>query len=298
MNNAYVFCIMVRCGKIGKVALESYHQHHNHLVHVYCAKEDVKSIPEHQNQVLHIIDNETEIYKAFDSGHKGTAMVYAKAILESPFDKIIHFDSDVFFRTNIIDDIIAKLDDYDIVGPIRNYKHNPNNRDDVRHLPDITQTYCFGFNKKKLPTTNFETLSAMCQGSPIGLNHNIIDFFDPVAFTIINNGGKVYHIHNDVIGGCDFYGKRHNKYPETNAIYDVGDAIIHFAGIGSGMNFHTMILNNQHINVPRTYVTWCLMRYDIYSRLFFNTTIIENNENLHLIPELAKVLKPYKNIDN
>jgi len=288
---AYILCIMVRCGEIGIKALETFHQHHPHLkINIYCSEEDLQYIPKHDNQIIHVIDNNTDIYNAFNSGHLGTAMVYAKAILESTKPLIIHFDSDVYFKTNIIDDIIDKLQNYDLVGPIRNYKYNPNNRNDVRHLPDITQTYCFGFNRNKITITNFNILTKMCQGNPIGLNHSVIDFFDPVAFHILNNGGKVYNYDNNIMGGCNYYGKRENKYTITNKIFDVGDAIIHFAGIGSGQNFIKMSQQNIPINVPDSYVNWCVKRYDIYSKLFFNRPIFQTNDEDYLIPEIRKII--------
>lgn len=289
--DAYIFCIMVRCGEIGIKALETFHQHHPHLtVNIYCSDEDIQFIPQHDKQKIHVIDKNTNIYNGFNSGHLGTAMVYAKAILESPLNKIIHFDSDVYFRHNIIDTIIDKLDDHDIVGAIRNYKHNPNNRNDVRHLPDITQTYCFGFNKSKITITDFNLLTAMCQGNPVGLNHTVIDFFDPVAFHMINNGAKVYHIDNDIMGGCNYYGKRENKYLIPNKIFDVGDAIIHFAGIGSGQNFVKMTQEKRHINVPLSYVNWCIKRYDIYSKIFFKRPILPLNDEDDIIPEIEVLL--------
>lgn len=288
--DAYVLCIMVRCGEIGRKALESYHKFHNDKVHIYCSKEDLEFIPQHDNQQIHIIELNTDIYNAFNAGHRGTAMVYAKAILESPCNKIVHFDSDVVFRQNIIDDIVYRLDEYDIVGPIRNYKHNPNNRNDVRHLPDITQTYCFGFNRDKIGVSDFNILTDMCQGRPWGLDHNIIDFFDPVAFTILNNGGKVYHLDNDTIGGCNYYGKRENKYGEPNTVFDVGDAIIHFAGVGSGQNFHRMMAHNKQINVPQGYVDWCLKRYDVYCKLFLHRAVLNQNDIDHLIPQIHNIL--------
>lgn len=298
MSDAYIVCIMVRCGEIGTKALETFHKHHpNLVVNIYCSYDDIKYIPQHKNQVLHIIAKDSDIYTAFNSGHKGTAMVYAKAILEAPCRKIVHFDSDIYFRQNIVDDIIDKLDEYDIVGPIRNYKHNPNKRDDVRNLEqiypngfEITQTYCFGFNRDKINITDHAILSEMCNAIPVGLEHNVIDFFDPVAFTILKNGGKVYHYDIDFVGGCDFYGKRINKYGKPNTIFDVGDALIHFAGIGSGQNFVNMLQTGQNIYVPQFYVSWSIKRYDIYCKLFLNREILEKNEEEYIIPEIKPLL--------
>ena len=275
----YVFCLMVRCEEIGSFAIKTYHMFNTHHLHIFCGSENIHYIPEHNNQTVHIIKKGSEIYNSFNSGHLGTANIFAKAIYESPFDKIIHFDSDVAFRSNIVDRIVELLDEYDIVGPPRPYRYNANNNNKVRHYSDVTQTFCFGFKKSKLgnPLPSNQTLVDYCRGKK--WKHSILDFFDPCSFLMLNNGAKIYHIDPDFCGGISLLGSNENKYGKLNKYFDIGDGIIHFAGIGSGYNFYRMKMNKSKIIVPETYVNWSIKKYDLYSRLVLGRPVLNDNES-------------------
>lgn len=304
MEDYYIFTEIVRCGLIGKIALESYHKYHTKKVHVFGREEDFKFIDKHPNTIFHIFDKSDEIVHAFDKGHLGTAMVWTKVILElsGSNNKIIHFDSDVVFRGNIIDDICEKLNTYDIVGSMRNYPNNPNKRDDVRHLQDITQTYCFGFNKQFNYIKEYHLLARFVENT---LDQNVvmemmykyrqynyvptIDYFDPLAFCMIKNGAKLFIYHVDILGGCTDLGTRINNYGILNKHMDFGDKISHFASLGSGLNFLTMMQNNKQIQVEKWYVEYALKKLDLYLRVFYNTNCLERDKNDFL--EMEEPLK-------
>lgn len=292
-QEVYVFSEVVRCGIIGKIAFQTFHKYHNMKLHLYGRKEDFQFIDDHPNNVFHILEDDSPTVKAFNAGHRGTAMVWSKVILEQPENLIVHFDSDVVFRGNIVDDIIHLLrQGHTLVGPIRNYPNNPNKRDDVRQLPDITQTYCFGFNKEKNYVKDFDLLVPLVQNA---LTNDIamkliqkypkyryfptIDFFDPLAFLLLVEGGSVCMIHNDVIGGTRLEGDRVNKYGNLNKDLDFGDKISHFASVGSGLNFLNMIKKGEPIQVEEWYVKYALGKLDLYMRLFYNTSILPQGQN-------------------
>ena len=118
------------------------------------------------------------------------------------------------------------------------YKHNLNNRDDIRHHPDVVSTYCFGFNARLIDLFPFQTLMNMCRGFYNPLGWNALDFFDPVSFNILKNGGKAYYFDFNIIGGLNEKGSKLNNYKDLNGLMgDVGDKIIHFSSVGSGLNF-------------------------------------------------------------
>ncbi|NCA22183.1 MAG: hypothetical protein EBS86_13715 [Crocinitomicaceae bacterium] len=157
---------------------------------------------------------------------------------------------------------------------------------------DVVQTYCFGFNKSKISVSDETILQKMVQG--FIWKHPVIDFFDPISFHIIENGGRVKILDNQIIGGVDKTGGRMNSY-EENKLFDVGDKIIHFAGVGSGRNFYNMIKNRKQINVPKPYVDFGLKRYNIYSQIFFGKTILDREhsyiENIQpLINDVPNIL--------
>jgi hypothetical protein len=292
-ENYFIFSEIVRCGIIGRVAYDTFHKFHPTLkLHIFGRKEDFEHIIEHPNNILHELDNYPEIIKAFDSGHVGTSMVWAKVMLEAKENYIIHFDSDVVFRGDMVQDVINYLQEYDIVGGMRNYPNNPNNRDDVRHLPDLTQTYCFGFNKSLNYITDSSLLARFIENS---VDNNVvtkarakypeygflptIDFFDPIAFNMMKIGASIKIIDKDVIGGTNDEGKRINKYGILNRDMDFGDKIAHFASVGSGLNFLNMMNAGKHIDVPQWYVDYALGKLDLYMRLFYDKKILDDEKN-------------------
>lgn len=273
-NSAFIYTEIYGCGKIGKIALESFYMHHpNTQVHIFGTLKDFKWIERRENFIYHDISNETKILNNFNYGHLGTASLWAKIILEREERYIIHFDSDVIFRTPIINELEEKLKSgYDIVGPIRNYQHNPNHRNDVRYLSDVSQTMCFGFNKEMITERNYEIMTKMCQGSYNPFNHPVIDFFDPIMFDILRNGGSIYYLDHNNVGGCDYYGKRTNKHIGENSLIDFGDKLAHFSSVGSGMYYHN---HNNEVkkNVPASYVNYALEKYAVFCKIFYNEDI-------------------------
>ncbi len=253
-DNVYIFTEIVNCGKIGRIALDSFHKYHNHPVHVYGTKDDFVWINEHKNNIF--IEVEADVLKGYERGHIGTALLWEKIIKACQSEILIHFDSDVIFRASIIGDMIEKSSVYDLIGPIRNYHHNPQKRIDISHLCDLCQTNCTLFkksfiSKKYLSTktrpplpsiTDFITLppiqiarrikwyikntllskqpmsemAQMIHGTYAPFSFPTLDFFDPIMFDMISNGAKIYHLDFDEVGGCNKYGKRDNVFKELN----------------------------------------------------------------------------------
>lgn len=273
-NNYYIYTECVNCPEICVNAILSYIKYHPYKVHVYLTENDKEYFDRHINNpqiIFHLLDNNMrDIYT--QDGHLGTAIIWEKAIRSYYNYKIIHFDSDVVFREDAVNDIIKGLYTHDLVGPIRCYKHNRNGRDDIRHQSDVVSTYCFGFNSKMIDINKYDSdvLVRMVRGnhSPHGLH--ILDFFDPVSYEILNNGGTSLFIDFNTFGGLNQEGGRDNRYPLVNKWTDCGDKIIHFSSVGSGLNFHKGIKNNISTSVPSTYVEYSLKTLAMYNFLLFN----------------------------
>lgn len=273
-NKYFIFTEVYECGKIGKIALESCALHHpNVVVNIFGKPSDFEHILKNPNFIFHDISGETEIIENFKSGHLGTASLWAKIILERSEKYIIHFDSDVVFRGQVFQEIIDRLaSGHSLVGPIRNYQHNPNEKNNVRYLADVTQTYCFGFDREKITRRNYSVLTKMCRGTYNPYGHPVIDFFDPVMFDILRNGGTAYFLNADKYGGCDIYGKRANKYPMANIMIDFGDKIAHFAAVGSGMYYYHHQKDIQK-KIASTYIKYALEKYAVYCQIFYKEKI-------------------------
>lgn len=297
-DNIFVFTEIVRCGLIGKIAAQTFHQFHNRKLHIFGRKEDFTFLKDHPNNVYHYLDDQPDIVNSFNSGHRGTSMVWTKVILEQPEKYIIHIDSDVVFRGDAVEEVVRKLKEgYDIVGSMRNYPNNPHkHRNDVRHLPDVTATYCFGFNREKIyvkepallarlveNSLDNPTVHALLRSYPGRYTYNpTIDYFDPVAFIIIREGGRVFILDNDMMGGFDNQGGKVNKYGILNKDCDFGDKIVHFASVGSGLNFLQMKGRGEKIDVEEWYVDYAIGKLDLYMRLFYKTQVMPDEKSQFL----------------
>jgi hypothetical protein len=270
------FTEIFNCGKIGKIAIESFLKYHSGInIKVYGCEKDFEWIPESKQITRIILEPNDDIVTGFTQGHLGTARLWAKLIMESGCDYLLHFDSDNVFRGNIVDDIIGYINDgYDLIGGTRNYKNNPQHRDDIRHLDDVVSTNCFAFNINKITKehlSNYGRLLGMVRGIHNPLRHTVLDFFDPVSFDILNNGGEIKVLPFDHVGACSKSGSRDNKYAKYNNLdcpfkIDFGKKLVHFSAVGSGMNFY----NNPSVNVPKCYKNYALDRYALFCKIFYN----------------------------
>lgn len=282
-GDIFIFSECVNCPEIGYVAYKSFKEKYPDLIlNLYLCSEDydfLKNKLSSRNLNYYILPDEFKLL-FFESGHLGTSKLWSYIILNDNIpNKVIHFDSDIYFRkNNLLNDIISKLERYDIVGPPRPYKKNMNGRNDLDHLPDLVQTFCFGFNKNKinLDNVNKKELYKHIQGKTFD-NEPILDFFDPISRNIINSG-EIYIINSDTVGGvCNLKGNRNNKYGMFNHWFDVGDEIIHFAAVGSGINFYKSKKKNKTINVPQSYVDYAINHYYLW-RYFFEDNSINLQE--------------------
>lgn len=273
-DDNFIFTEGFNCGKLLVPCLKSFFEHHNHDVHVFLSNDDIEEASEIVSDPRVKIINVTHIpafNELWSMGHRGTALAFASAIKQLGIGKnVFHFDSDVIFKDNCIDEMINYLDEgYDIVGPCRPYKNNLCNSDGVRQFDDTISTYCFGINTSKIPDYDFDYFVQMCAGLANPLNHPVLDFFDGVVFATVNNGGKIKFLSSEDYGGLDHYGNRDNGF-ESNTFLDCGKKIVHFAGVGSGYAFDK---NNRVAFADLPYKEWALGRWCLYSRVLFDQTI-------------------------
>jgi len=264
-KDIFVFAIAYNCGIIVNKCLESYHKFHSKPIHIFGTKSDLEVINKHENNILIDVSDDDTLKNLYKQGHMGTAYIWAKVINNQygDYSKVIQIDSDVVFLKECLSDITNGFDEgYDLIGARRSYKSIPN-------LQDVVSTFFIGVNLTKIRKRNFNEMHRMCAGVFNPAKHKIIDFFDPVSFDILYNGGKIKYLDFKEYGSCDENFNFDNGHPEMNELYDYGDKIIHFAGIGSGMNFY----NNGDGNVPKTYTLWAKKRFSLYMKLFYDENI-------------------------
>lgn len=314
-KNIYIYTEIINCAKIGKIAIDSFHKHHNYPLHIYGTREDFLLIPFHKNNIL--IEVEQFILDGYKYGHAGTALLWESIIKRNPDTLLLHFDSDVIFREPIINEMILLSTDYSLIGPIRNYHHNQYANNNVRHLTDLCQTSCFLFDtsyisKEHLTKTPFSwsfkkilnksiiehlrnikwfllyafsykeiklsRFAKMIHGTYNPLDFPTIDFFDPVMFDMIKNGAQTYHFHFDDVGGTNLYGKRDNCFKEINNF-----PTPYKLDFGKKMVHFSSVgsgmnfYNNPKIrnHISSTYVTYAIDRYALFCKIFYNEVIPE-----------------------
>lgn len=269
----YIFTEGYNCGLILKKCLESFFKYHpDEIVHVFGTAKDFKVLGKFKNVEYIELSDDAELRECFKYGHLGTAHIGARVIREFSKDSnyIIHFDSDVIFRKESLSLLYDKINEgYDLIGPRRCYKNNMNGRTDLSELKDVSQTYFYAFNKSKISNYDFPTLRQMIVGYHNPLNHPILDYFDPVSFDILKNGGTTHFLDVDDVGGLTEDGNRNNKFPELNKDMDFGDNVIHFAGVGSGMKFYYKGPDN----AAASYVDWALKRFALYYKTMYGSDL-------------------------
>jgi hypothetical protein len=320
----YIWTEIYNCGKIGKIALESFQKFHPDLiVNVYGFEKDFEHIVKSPN-IVPVIIPERSFYlrlwrrffnsrpgfagkidrqlieDGFKNGHLGTANLWAYIIQNRKEKYLIHFDSDTIFLGNILDEMISLTDRYDIVGPIRNYKNNPFNDTSYRKFNDVSATNCFLFNREKIDVFSFNVLVSMCQGAFNPLGHKVIDFFDPISFNILKNMGEIFFLDPDDVGACDANGGRNNKFAAINNFdtpfkIDYGNKLIHFSAVGSGMN----IYNSPDLNIPDAYKQYAIDRYALFCKIFYKEDLgIDLSKYTILLKFFEENVTPYFVTDN
>ncbi len=275
IDQVFIWTEIINVSKIGKIAIESFVKYHPTLVvNVFGRPEDFDNIPTNPNVHLHVISC-PDIVESFNQGHLGTAKLWAKIIQERHENYLLHFDSDIIFRGDVIYDIQNKIEEgYDLIGAIRNYKNNLCHNDDVRHLKDVVATGCFAFNKELISRGyNYQQLTSMCQGVWNPLGHPVMDFFDPIAFDMLKNGAKISFLDFNEAGGCNNQGSRDNAFPELNNMdtpfkIEFGSKMSHFSAVGSGMNFYHNPEKTK--GVPASYRDYAIDRYALFCKVFYN----------------------------
>lgn len=266
MSDTFIFTEAYNCSDILKNCLKSFYRYHEDSVHVFGTSKDLENLKDFNKIIPIAIEENSDISHAYKHGHLGTARIFAKAIMEygKDYKKFVHFDSDLIFKKSCLSNIKSKLDEgYDLVGPVRPYKHNLNKRDDVRHMPDVSATCFFGFNSSKLNYPSIDELTYAINGSYQFKGNPVLDFFDHVSLTLLDNNGKFYKFHFDETGGPNEFGNKLNKYGLLNDDLDCGDWYIHFAGIGSGCKLYHTGIQQAHPG----YAEWAINRYGLYKKL-------------------------------
>lgn len=270
-HSVFIWTEVFNCGELADIVVRSFLAHHKERIHVYGYVDDLANIP-NDPRVIPIQLSRTTIKRRFvlplsskidgpfiqrgyESGHLGTARLWAHIIKNRHEDFLIHTDSDLIFVGNAVDDIVNALKtNAAAAGSRRMYRNNLNQRDDIRHLPDCLDTMCFGFRRNMVPRSTFQGLIRRIRGQTWRdqiSGRKILDFFDSITFSIMKKGPVSYLCSLD--GGSSGFRQPHSVF--MSKIVEVRSAV------GSGCAF----FKGYGSTVPDSYRNYALESYSIYA---------------------------------
>src|SRR6056300_1156242 len=98
MRDPLIFTEAYNCGKIAKVAIESFLKFHQGLtINVFGRQDDFKEVGINSDLVNYIDLGDDEVLRGlYKNGHEGTAYIFASVLLRKfgDYESVIHFDSD------------------------------------------------------------------------------------------------------------------------------------------------------------------------------------------------------------
>ena len=265
----FIWTEAFNCGEILNPMIKSYLKHNTYPLHIFGRKEDFDEITINSSAIKminlsrmwpRVSPIESRILNGYKKGHKGTAVLW-EYIFRIRKEKIfIHLDADTIFLNEVISDLVyaIKVEGYAIAGSRRPYKFRDYRITDryaakLNSLPDTINTDCFAFNIDYVSKRPKFWLRRKITGKRVSLKP-VIDFFDPVTFNIIKNGGKIKYMDSPVDGSSSIVNQR-SEFMESR---------ISFGGVGSGCNFY----KNGHNKIPIGYSYFALSSYSLFASEF------------------------------
>ncbi len=273
-SDPLVFTESVNGDLLLPVFLQSYLRHSDGKIVVFIGQYDCR--PVNSPRVIYI---EMPRYLArtyLTDGHVATAMIWA-VVLKTYTGIIIHLDSDTVVRGDVRSALLAPLQaGYDVVGGVRNYRHNPHNIEFL-DVPDTIATYAFGIKSEVVSDLDVIELYTMINGRPcIGCPKVILDFFDPVVFYALHFEKSVYYMDSDLLGGCNSDGTRFNGFGSANNLIDIGSLIIHYSAVGSGLSSLKAKELGLSRTVSKTYDSYALEKLELYLHINYGSPLSPN----------------------
>jgi hypothetical protein len=298
----FIWTEAVGCGEILPPCLESYLKHHKEKIHVFGYPEDLANIPKSTQIIPMVIQDlprefghgmnlsfEKELRSAYQSGHEGTALLWAKIVAHRNENFLLHLDSDTVFLGDVVSPIITQLKKgYGVVGTRRPYKEQVRNgnvkgyrRFQFFFYRDAVNTYAFGFHRGSIKSKSVIDIQnkIMNRYSSRILQRlfPVIDFFDSLTFQLAHARGIFYlDSFNQAKSG------KHSRYGEFESL------MISFAAVGSGCNFY----KNPQVRTSESYREFALASFSLYSKYLLDkeieTTPLNSPYLVNLLEKLDK----------
>lgn len=288
-NSVFVWTEAFGCAQILKPILSSFRAHHDEPIHVFTTRGEAKSLPDIQGVIpvfaregisdLILKTNERSISAGFRKGHLGTARIWSSIFRSRREEYLVHLDADTIFLDNLLDKLISPLrQGYDISGTRRPYKnrtYRKTGRDSMRldALPDVINTDLLALRRSKIPNVWSPFLARNIRGKRM-MRHPIIDFFDPIIFSMLRNGSQIKFVDSPLDGM--------QAIPNVDSEFFRNRIV--FSAVGSGYHFY----HNANARTSPSYKEFAIASYSLFAKYLLD---IDTGTVPHIDKELEAKLK-------
>lgn len=268
-SSVFVWTEVFNCGELARTFCANYERHGSYPIHILGSQHDIRSLGEtdliRPRTLAEVLSGSRQsrtraerwVLSGYQSGHKGTARLWAALIKDRSEQFFVHIDSDVIVLRDPIVFVVNSLRNggNNIAGPRRAYRYNLNGVDRVRHKPDCVDTLCFGFRREIVKARSRRSLARRIAG--VGITKRIfsdptLDFFDEVTFELTEDG-KIGYLDSPHLGKS---GRRDNDSPFMGTLFELWSAV------GSGYAFR----KKAPTRVPKHYVDYAIYTSGLYER--------------------------------
>lgn len=293
--SVFVWTEALGCGEILDPMIRSYLAHHSFPIHVIGYREDFQNLPLDPRVIPMVIDEagtnlglrKEEVVDAYNFGHKGTALLWARIIKDRSEDLLIHFDADNIFVGEVLSLVLTPLQNgYSISGTRRPYRHRLSGStilDSLRNhfRRDCVNTHSFGFNRSLINLSEDVAMSFIEGRGRFKFSSYIlpvIDFFDNLTFYLARRGRGVFYLDSE-------FQLRHGHHSR----YGVMESrLISFAAVGSGSAFY----KNPQAQTSESYKDFAISSYSLFSKYLLGQDVdypvMESSYLLGLLARLDK----------
>ena len=276
MEVPFIWTEALGCGEILDPMIRSYLAHHETPIHVIGYESDLKDLPKENRVIPMVIDDKgknlnlkrSEIQLAYQSGHKGTALLWTKIIKSRREDILVHLDADNIFLGDVLSLLLEPMQKgYSITGTRRPYRYRLSGSSflhkTIHHFRrDCVNTHSFAFNRKHIELRE-EVVMSFIEGrgrnkfSPYILP--VIDFFDNLTFYLARKGKGAFYLDSESQS-------RHGHHTRYGTMES---RLISFAAVGSGSAFY----KNPSAKTSESYKDFALRSYSLFSKYLLDKDI-------------------------
>lgn len=275
-DSVFIWTEALGCGEILDPMVRSYLAHHEASIHVIGYESDLKDLPKDPRIIPMVIDEEgshlnlkrSDIQLAYQSGHRGTALLWTKIIKSRSEQVLVHLDADNIFLGDVLSLILDPMQKgYSVTGTRRPYRYRLSKsaliHKVIHHFRrDCVNTHSFAFNRELIKLEE-ETVMSFIEGrgrnkfSPYVLP--VIDFFDNLTFYLARKGNGVFYLDSE-------NQSRHGHHTRYGTMES---RLISFAAVGSGSAFY----KNPGAKTSESYKDFALSSYSLFSKYLLDKDI-------------------------